>query len=103
MEEIKKTQFPITRKGVTYDLEFETEHVRAVRATLGIRSWFEIFERRVNAAREIEGVKICPSEAFPNDEAFGKWAFVCETPHHVSDKAIEIINKILARELKREQ
>lgn len=93
----------MTRKGVTYDLEFETDHVRSVRATLGTRSWFEVFERRINAAREIDGARIGPSEAFPNDEAFGKWAFICETTRQVAEKAGQILDKIIARELKREQ
>lgn len=39
------------------------------------RKWFEVFQRRVYPAREIEGKAFPPSQAYPSDEAFGKWAW----------------------------
>lgn len=39
------------------------------------RKWFEVFQRRVYPAREIEGKPFPPSQAYPSDEAFGKWAW----------------------------
>jgi hypothetical protein len=97
-EEIKPLVFPLTRKGITYLLESETEHTRTVRATFpGATDWLEVFEKRINAAREIQGVKIPASEAFPGDEAFGKWAWTFPTESQCQAKAAELDAKVTAR------
>lgn len=40
---------------------------------------YEVIERRVRPPRVIKGVLIHAVEAFPNDEAFGKWAWISYT------------------------
>lgn len=96
-QEVKKTVFPLERRGVRFEFIKDTEHSRIVKASLFSRSWFESFERKINKARVIDGVELPASEAFPNDEAFGKWAFLSETIEGAELKAAEIDAKVNAR------
>lgn len=102
-EEIKPLVFPLTRKGITYHLESETEHTRTVRATFeGATDWLEVFEKRINAAwhrmdKDGNKIDIPASEAFPGDEAFGKWAWTFPTEAQCQAKAAELDAKVSAR------
>ena len=41
----------------------------------GLPIAYEVFKRKINKDYEIAGVKIEGGEAFPGNEAFGKWAW----------------------------
>lgn len=77
MEEIKPLAQSFTRKGVLYDHVETGDSYMIYRGELAGSYWYEVFQRRINAARQIAGVDIPASEAFPSDESFGKWAWDC--------------------------
>ena len=97
-EEIKRLEFPLTRKGITYALVSETEYTRTVKASFpGSADWYEIFEKRINAARTIAGCILPASEAFPHDEAFGKWAWTYPTEAQCQAISGELDSKVAGR------
>lgn len=77
MSEIRKLPNSFHRKGVEYDHVESGESYMIYRGELGRSSWYEVFQRRINAERVISGNLIPASEAFPSDESFGKWAWAC--------------------------
>ena len=51
---------------------------------------YEVFKKRINKAYEISGVHIEEGEAFPGNEAFGKWAWTYNTEAEAKKKFGEI-------------
>lgn len=90
MEEIKPLAASFVRKGVKYDRVEIGDSYMIYRGELAGSYWFEVFQRRINKARQIAGVDIPASEAFPSDEAFGKWAWCYKELSDAAMKAGEI-------------
>lgn len=87
-DRMKKLQEKINKNGYIY-----TQLQRCDKCALyeqkdksGNTIAFEVFLVRVNKARVFNGKEIEESEAFPYDEAFGKWAW---TYKNLSDAIIK--------------
>lgn len=77
MAQIKPLLRSFMRKGVLYDHVEVGDSYVIYRGELAGSYWYEVFQRRINAAHQIAGVDIPASEAFPSNESFGKWAWSC--------------------------
>lgn len=88
-EEVRLLETAFTRKGIDYREVSSGPSYRIFSANLsgGGKQWFEVFQRRINSAHEIAGVKIPASEAFPSDSAFGTWAWTFPTLAQCEEKA----------------
>ena len=87
--EIRLLETAFTRKGIDYREVSSGPSYRIFSANLsgGGKQWFEVFQRRINSAHEIAGVKIPSSEAFPSESAFGTWAWTFQTLAQCEEKA----------------
>lgn len=95
---IRKLEFPLTRRGITYTLESETAHSRTVKATFNGAEWYEVFERKINKPWTApNGAEVPASEVFPSDESFGKMAWTYKTSGQCLAKAAEIDAKVERR------
>ena len=90
MGQIKELAKTFSRKGVAYAHVETGEAYMIYRCELAGSYWFEVFQRRINEDRQIAGVDIPASEAFPSDEAFGKWAWCYKNLSDAAIKAGEI-------------
>ena len=61
------------------------------------KTWYEVFERKINAARSIGDTNLPASEAFPSDEAFGKWAWTFPTAEQCLEKSEFIDSRVESR------
>lgn len=76
---MRKLEDSFTKKGFDYTLVESSDFAFIYKKQWGRHTSYEVFERRINPARVINGVEIEASEAFPYDEAFGSWAYQCST------------------------
>ena len=93
----KRIEWPITKRGIKYSLHSENEGATICTAELFGKTWFEVFEKRVNKEYEIAGNVIPAKEAFPPDEAFGKWARCVNTIEAANFWARELADKVHER------
>lgn len=90
--ELRLLESKFTRAGHLFEKieEGPTFFLYQVRREDAPRNWFEVFQRRVYKGREIEGKEIPPAEAYPNDNAFGVWAWTFERLDAARAKAFTI-------------
>lgn len=91
MHEIKTLAAQFTRKGVQYDHVETGDTYMIYRGELAGSYWYEVFQCRINASRQIAGVDIPASEAFPSDESFGKWAWNCPDLESARKRSVGIM------------
>ena len=82
-----------TRRGIEYTRidDAPAYFIYAAKMESGPRTWFEVFQKRINAAHQIAGHDIPASEAWPPDSAFCVWAWTFETLNAAISKAQTII------------
>ena len=76
---MKKLKREFTKKGITYSFVEDGENFRIYTGSLNGQTWYEVFQKRINSERMIAGELIEASEAYPFDEAFGKWAWTASS------------------------
>lgn len=99
--EAKRIEWPITKRGVTYNFHSENDRCTIICASIYGSMWYEVFEKRVNKEYEIAGNKIPAKEAFPNDESFGKWARCALSLESANFWARELADRAISRDAER--
>jgi len=61
---------------------------------------YEVFARKVREARVLNGIVLPAKERFPNNEAFGKWAWSCWTLEDAQEKFHALSSKPHKAEVK---
>lgn len=84
MIELKKE---FKKKGINYLQIVKTDNLFVYKLTLGNNAWFEVFKRIIAKSDIYHDDEY---EKFPNDEAFGQWAWSCSN--------VECVRKVLERE-----
>jgi len=79
----------ITRKGIEYERvdAAPTYFIYSAKIQGSPRQWFEVFQKRINAAHIIADHEIPASEAWPSDYALGVWAWTFESINAAIAKA----------------
>lgn len=91
MSEIKQIPEKFTKRGIEYEQIEVGRAYMIYRCSLFGSFWYEVFQKRINAARVIAGVEIPAGEAFPGDEAFGRWAWTSPDLGAVQKRAASIM------------
>lgn len=76
-DSLRLLESAFTRKGHIFEKveEGPAFFIYKVRREDAPRYWFEVFQRRIYASRDIDGKIIPAAEAYPSDASFGVWAW----------------------------